>query len=160
MNNFPRILLIICFFHILVYSRDQMIAGGPMLHANFSNSRIILSWGIEISYWAEFASDNNWYSVDIGIDIPFNYRDKNGFCTNIYSEFQMAVLSNGIASGFSIGPILNFDRNNMLGLQGSFWGDIFVGADCRLKLLKNTTFISPGIFTKIIGRSNFKVGFD
>jgi hypothetical protein len=111
---------------------------GPMLHFNFGNKEIHTSFGIELSYWNY---DNFPYSFNGALE----FEKKK---IRLYGEAQCGIA----VAGLSMGPVMEFrtDEGKLkLGLQGSVWGNYFLGFDLRYRYISGGSVISPGVYVKL-----------
>jgi hypothetical protein len=110
---------------------------GPMLHFNIGGEKVRASWSVEFAYW----NFNHFpYSVDFAAEFE---KQKIRF----YSEAQTGI---GIA-GISAGPVLEIQTDAgkaKLGVQGSVWGNYYLGGDLRLRGIDGHLFFAPGVYIK------------
>lgn len=115
---------------------QEVMTIGPMVHINFGGEKIHASYAIESAYWNY---EHFPYSIDGGIEF-----ESGRF--RIYSEFQTGVA----VAGISCGPVFELNKTGAhLGVQGSVWGNYFLGVDLRIRRIEKTTFKSPGVYLKL-----------
>lgn len=118
--------------------RSQVWMIGPMLHFNFSEKKMHLSYSLELSWW----DYTHWpYSLDAGIE----FGKKR---VRLYSEAQTGI---GLL-GLSFGPVLEYraDENKLcLGPQGSVWANYIGGFDLRFRKTGGNRSICPGLYFKL-----------
>lgn len=110
---------------------------GPMIHYNIGGEKSRFSYALELSYWDY---DGFPYSFDAGLEFQKQR-------VRLYTEAQTGI---GVA-GLSLGPVLEFQTDNSrikAGIQGSVWGNYFLGFDLRFRKIDDTYFC-PGTYFKI-----------
>lgn len=119
-------------------SAQHIFSIGPMFHLNIGAKQYKPSIGLEFAYWN---LESFPYSVDLGFDI-----EKSKF--RIYSELQTGVA----VAGISAGPVVEFkpDSPVQLGLQGSIWGNYYLGFDLRFRFMKGQNYTAPGAYCKFL----------
>ena len=131
------------FFSILCisifYIKSQTIwTIGPMIHFNFGEDKLKVSYNIEAAYW-------NYSKFPWSVDFALEFEKKK---FRLYSEGQTGFGLGGIAAG----PVIEFDREinkTTAGCQASIWGNYYWGFDLRYRKINGNKFFCPGTYLKV-----------
>jgi len=130
-------LLILILLYCFSLKSQTIWTVGPMLHVNIGNEKVRASWSLEFAYW-------NFRHFPYSFDFCAEFEKKR---IRLYSEAQTGI---GIA-GISAGPVMEIQTDESkvkLGLQGSVWGNYFLGFDLRFRTIDNKFFFCPGTYVK------------
>jgi hypothetical protein len=136
------VVFVFLFFSTNAQAPDSFWTFGPMFHF-YTGKKIKFTFGLEIAKW------NMHNSIDFGIEGLGKKR------ILLYSEYQRGFWSNEffIMSGVSIGPCIEIRSDSLnyvhLGMQGSCWASWLIGADIRVRWMKDKFTNGPGVFFKM-----------
>jgi hypothetical protein len=107
---------------------------GPVLNWSVGGAKVEFSYGINLAYW-DFRSGTPW-SINLGLETS---RDVGRL---FYSELQTGAILFGTSAG------VVYSQTEGFGVQGSVWGNVFLGAQLRYRYLDGSRFV-PGTYFAI-----------
>lgn len=103
----------------------------PVLNWSFGGTQVEFSYGMNIAYW-NFQNETPW-SINLGIETS----KAHGLLFS--SEVQTGLVLAGSSAGVVYSQAKGF------GVQGSVWGNVFLGAQLRYRYLDGSRFV-PGTY--------------